>query len=213
MWVEARYHISLSVDYWGKAIGSYNCCPIVRQSPDAIVWWHYRPNPTKHSNDGEAARAGRIIMKRNIHKGHWNTVRRGPTQMQTKVNKREGWFNSMRMSALIAGLPFCYTGTPIFNTWILLHTVRTSVMPYDQVAVWSVQWLSYRCTKQTTVVLHFISIATLIIMAALRSRCGHYIFALWFLLSSSFFISSPNLSRHTLDVYHTSTHGVALVQI
>jgi len=26
-----------------------------------------------------------------------------------------------------------------------------------------------------------------IIMAALHSRCGHYIFALWFLLSSSFF--------------------------
>jgi len=43
-------------------------------------------------------------------------------------------------------------------------------------------------------------------MAAL-SRCGHYIFALWFLLS--FFFSSPNLSRRTLDVYHTFTHGVA----
>ena len=48
-----------------------------------------------------------------------------------------------------------------------------------------------------------------IIMAALRSRCRHYIFALWFLLSSSssFFSSSPNLSRRRLDVYHTSTHG------
>jgi len=28
----------------------------------------------------------------------------------------------------------------------------------------------------------------------------------------SFFLSSPNLSGHTLDVYHTSTH-VALVRI
>jgi len=28
-----------------------------------------------------------------------------------------------------------------------------------------------------------------------------------------FFFSSPNLSGRTLDVYHTSTHGVALVQI
>ena len=46
-------------------------------------------------------------------------------------------------------------------------------------------------------------------MAALRSRCGHYIFALWFL---SLF-SSPNLSGQRLDVYHTSTHGVALVQV
>jgi len=33
-----------------------------------------------------------------------------------------------------------------------------------------------------------------------------------FYLSSSFF-SSPNLSGRRLDVYHTSTHGVALVQI
>jgi len=30
---------------------------------------------------------------------------------------------------------------------------------------------------------------------------------------SSFFFSSPNLSRQRLDVYHTSTHGVALVRI
>jgi len=48
-------------------------------------------------------------------------------------------------------------------------------------------------------------------MAALRSRCGHYIFILWFLLSFVFFISSPNLSGRRLDVYHTSAHGVALV--
>jgi len=40
------------------------------------------------------------------------------------------------------------------------------------------------------------------IMAALRSRCGHYIFALWFLFSS-FFLSSPNLSRRRVDVYHS----------
>jgi len=51
-------------------------------------------------------------------------------------------------------------------------------------------------------------------MATLWNRAGHDIFALWFL---SFFVllflSSPNLSSHRLDVYHTSTHGVALVQI
>jgi len=43
-------------------------------------------------------------------------------------------------------------------------------------------------------------------MAAVHSRCGHYIFALWFFLS---LFSWPNLSRRRLDVYHTSTHGVA----
>jgi len=56
-----------------------------------------------------------------------------------------------------------------------------------------------------------------IIMAALCNRACHYIFAV---ISSFFFlsffyllISSPILSRRTLDVYHTSTHGVALVRI
>jgi len=44
-----------------------------------------------------------------------------------------------------------------------------------------------------------------LIMAALRSRCRHYIFAVWF-LSSIFF------SRR-LDVYHILTHDVALVWI
>jgi len=46
-------------------------------------------------------------------------------------------------------------------------------------------------------------------MAALRSRCGHYILVLLL----SFFFSSPNLSSRRLDVYHTSTHGMALVRI
>ena len=49
-------------------------------------------------------------------------------------------------------------------------------------------------------------------MVALCNRADRYIFVLWF-LSSFFFISSPNLSGWRLDVYHTSTHGAALVQI
>jgi len=42
-----------------------------------------------------------------------------------------------------------------------------------------------------------------------------YIFALWFLLLSIFFFffSLSNLSSRGLDVYHSSTHGVALVRI
>ena len=52
-----------------------------------------------------------------------------------------------------------------------------------------------------------------VIMVALWNRADHYIFMPWFLLSSSSFFSLPNLSHHRLDVCHTSTHGVALVQI
>jgi len=43
------------------------------------------------------------------------------------------------------------------------------------------------------------------------NRACHYIFALWFL--SFYLFSWPNLSGRRLDVYHTSTHGVALVRI
>jgi len=52
---------------------------------------------------------------------------------------------------------------------------------------------------------------TAVVMAALCNSAGHYIFA----VISFFFVlfSLPNLSRRRLDVYHTSTHGVALAQI
>ena len=44
-----------------------------------------------------------------------------------------------------------------------------------------------------------------LVMAALWNRAGHYIFVLCFLLSIFFFfLSAPILSRHKLDVYHTS---------
>ena len=52
----------------------------------------------------------------------------------------------------------------------------------------------------------------IVVMVALCNRatiiflpCGFYL--------SSFFFSSPNLSGRRLDVYHTSTHGVALLRI
>ena len=51
----------------------------------------------------------------------------------------------------------------------------------------------------------YISLHCIIIMAALCNRAGHYVFARWFLSSSSIIFSSPNLSGRRLDVYHTST--------
>ena len=65
-----------------------------------------------------------------------------------------------------------------------------------------------------TFAVHFNYVMCNIFMAALCNRADHYIFALWFLSSSSFFLfSSRNLSRRRLDVCHTLTHGVALVRI
>ena len=71
--------------------------------------------------------------------------------------------------------------------------------------VFNLQLQGYNCGK-------FHSNPFSIVMVALSNRADHYIFMLWFVLSSSFF-SSPNLSRRRLDVYHTSTHCVALVRI
>ena len=51
-------------------------------------------------------------------------------------------------------------------------------------------------------------------MAAIWNKAGHYVFILWFLsIFCLLLFSSPNLSSCTLDVYHTSTHNVALVRI
>jgi len=85
----------------------------------------------------------------------------------------------------------------------------------------TIENLVYNQTKPTSSKLFhtqtFIQrVSLLFVMAALWNRAGHYIFALWFLSSfflSFFLISSPNLSGRELDVYHTSTHGVALVRI
>jgi len=52
-----------------------------------------------------------------------------------------------------------------------------------------------------------------VVMAALWSRAGHYIFILWFLSIFYLLFSSPNLSGRRMDVYHTSTHDVVLVRI
>ena len=51
--------------------------------------------------------------------------------------------------------------------------------------------------------------AVITIMAALHSRCGHFILGL--LRSSFSLLSSPILSGRRLDVHHTSTHGVAVI--
>jgi len=60
------------------------------------------------------------------------------------------------------------------------------------------------------------ALAHVLVMAALCNRVAIIFLPCSFVLSSSIFLylfSSTNLSGHRLDVYHTSTHGVALVRI
>ena len=83
-----------------------------------------------------------------------------------------------------------------------------STVPWNSIEIIGNPWRLYR--------LHGVPIhssCTCIFMAALCNSAGHYIFALWFLSSIFCLFSSPNLSGRRLDVYHTSTHGVALLRI
>ena len=51
-----------------------------------------------------------------------------------------------------------------------------------------------------------------LIVAALRSRCGHYIFVVWFLLLllSSFFPRLISAVAERISTIHNAIHGVAL---
>ena len=107
-----------------------------------------------------------------------------------------------------------------FNQFSWQFWWQLNAYGYHKFEWWATLWNSFICPLLILLldVCQFM-IFWLLIMAALHSRCGHYIFVLWFLLLllrlllSSFF-SSPNLSHRRLDVYHTSTHAVlALVRI
>ena len=100
---------------------------------------------------------------------------------------------------------------------IFLH-IFLSLLPF---IVWTsdfcwsllqtVQWSPYVIGQCSPYVIGlFCSLAFLDPRVGQCNRADHYIFGVWFL---SFFFSSPNLSGHRLDVYDTSTYGVALVQI
>ena len=101
--------------------------------------------------------------------------------------------------------------TTTTTTTTATTTTTINCYHYDY-CTFTLEVMLLRWQLHDSVVLH-VDYDRMFVMIALRSQYEHYIFALWFLLSSFFFFSSPNLSRRTLDVYHTSTHGVALVQI
>jgi len=91
------------------------------------------------------------------------------------------------------------------HSWqILIHAVGKLI------TIWLARWRTLEESVLSSIAL---------LWSALWNRADHHIFMLWFvllvlllLLLLSFF-SSPNLSRHRLDVCHTSTHGVTLVRI
>jgi len=85
--------------------------------------------------------------------------------VQSKPNERQAVYNAMRSNAR----PFAaikIRGAIVYtSTFMSVHRSNCCWSEVDR----------YTCR---------------VVMAALRSGCGHYIFALWFLLSSFFFLSS-----------------------
>jgi len=62
------------------------------------------------------------------------------------------------------------------------------------------------------IVVSKLTLTKFIIMAALRSTCGHFIFALWFILSFFYLLSLfPRLFSAVAD-WMPTIHGVALVR-
>jgi len=61
----------------GKAIG-YDCCLIVRLSPDATVRWHYRPNPIH--NGTRRHHTGYIHCNSELDMGQFFEPKPNPTQ-------------------------------------------------------------------------------------------------------------------------------------
>ena len=70
--------------------------------------------------------------------------------------------------------------------------------------------LTFQCLYLTVEAVPVLVYTICVIMAALHSRCGRYVFALWLL---SFCFSSPVLGGFRSDVCHTLTHDVAFVRI
>jgi len=93
--------------------------------------------------------------------------------------------------------------------WISMPLI-TFIYVFANVAYFTVLSASQLLQSNAVAVVSTRLIRVIIVMHVLFSRCWHYIFNLWFLLSS--FLSSPNLSSRRVDVYHNSTHGVALVR-
>jgi len=77
----------------------------------------------------------------------------------------------------------------------------------------------FSCSVNSVCIVHLqlLLLLSTFVMVAICNRADHYIFAcdyyLSIYLSIFLFFSSLNLSIQRVDVYHTSTHGVALVQI
>jgi len=89
-------------------------------------------------------------------------------------------------------------------------------------AIFSYAYYTYFTVRSKIRIIRMVALWSLLTNQVFKSIYGHLIewgrplyfcLVVFIFFLSSIFFSSPNLSRRRLDVYHTSTHGVALVRI
>jgi len=93
----------------------------------------------------------------------------------------------------------------MYQTAVLTVSQLTSTTRSQTVLLLTTLDLSSTSARSQMSLIHLVIVMAFYDLVIIFSSCG-------FLLLLSFF-SSPNLSLRRLDVYHTSTHGVALVRI
>jgi len=98
----------------------------------------------------------------------------------------------------------------------LFHDINPMILSVIWRSLWNLSLshiLGNVAHIEYNILIHKFQSTWLIIMAALCNRTSHYIFALWSLLSLLCLLSPPSLTGRRLDVYHTTTHGAALMRI
>jgi len=122
--------------------------------------------------------------------------------------------NTVNFGLLTAAIRWRVWGTPAnFNGFHVFVALLHGTLVVGVTKLCSVEQRAPPIFGKATITLgtapHFLSLWPPYVMgqAIIFLPCGFY------LLSSSSFFSSPNLSGPRLDLYHTFTHGVALVRM
>ena len=105
----------------------------------------------------------------------------------------------------------CYFGRNCYvvEIWFCVHWQSVVMLE-------CLVWLLNTTLNLMTLFILVLRVSRTVFMAALCNRGPLYfcpVISVFYLSSIFFFFSSPNLSGHRLDLYHASTHGVALVPI
>jgi len=130
----------------------------------------------------------------------------------SRCSRWSKWWTSLivgeRVREVVAGVIVTLVVRVRWEEVLWAHTA-TWRCHFNKICSQSEQALRASPVPHDLPICHHVSALLTFFMATLCNRAGH----IYFHPVVSSFFSSPNLSGQRLDVYHTSTHGVALAQI